>query len=276
MNESHPACYRHTHTPTKLRCSECDKYICGECAVTAPVGQKCPECVKKAGTTRVVNARQGFGRPSFETAPVTMTLLAINVAVFVVRALSVELDNTLFMNFAAASWLIEGGQIHRVFTAMFLHAGIWHVGLNMYALYVLGPTLERSTKSGPFLMLYIGSGVVGTLVSLIIATGPFVAVGASGAIFGIFGAWFLQGYSTRHTPAGNAMFRQMTTLLLINAVIGVYVPQISWQAHLGGFIGGVLITYLWRQIPRGPNAARLRTMVGTAVGVAAIGAIWLL
>jgi membrane associated rhomboid family serine protease len=276
MNDSHPACYRHPNTPTKLRCSECGRYICAECSVDAPVGQRCPECAKERGTTRVVNRNQILGGPSFQTAPVTMTLIAINVLVFVAQAMSPDLDTTIFETFAAANWLIRGGEIYRIVTSMFLHAGIFHVGLNMYALYILGPTLERSVKSWPFAGLYFGSGIVGGLTAVVLSSGPSVGVGASGAIFGIFGAWFLHGYRTRHTAFGDALFRQMAALLIINAVISLGIPQISWQAHLGGFLGGVFITWVWQLLPRESNTVAVRTTIGAVVSVLGLVAAWML
>lgn len=276
MNDSHPACYRHPDRPTKLRCSECGRYICADCSVDAPVGQRCPECAKERGTTRVVNRHQILAGPSFQTAPVTMTIIAISVVAYVLGAVSPEMGNSLVNNFAAATWLIRAGEIYRIVTAMFLHAGLFHVGVNMYSLYVLGPSLERSVKSLPFAGLYFGSGIVGGVAAVVLSSGPSVAVGASGAIFGVFGAWFLHGYRTRHTAFGDAMFRQMLGLLAINAVISIGVPRISWQAHLGGFLGGVFITWVWQLIPRASNTVATRTAVGAIVSVVGLVAAWML
>lgn len=242
----------------------------------APVGQRCPECARERGTTRVVNRNQMFAGPSFQTAPVTMTVIAISVIAYVLGAASLEMGNTLLNNFAAATWLIREGEIYRIVTAMFLHAGFFHVAINMYSLYILGPSLERSVKSLPFAGLYFGSGIVGGVTAVVLSSGPSVAVGASGAIFGIFGAWFLHGYRTRHTAFGDAMFRQMLALLLINAVISIGVPRISWQAHLGGFLGGVFITWVWQSIPRESNTVATRTAVGAIVSVIGLIAAWML
>ncbi len=205
-----------------------------------------------------------------------MTLIAISVAAYVLGAASPALGDSLFTNFAAATWLIRGGEIYRIVTAMFLHAGFFHVAINMYSLYVLGPALERSVKSWPFAGLYFGSGIAGGVAAVVLSSGPSVAVGASGAIFGVFGAWFLHGYRTRHTAFGDAMFRQMLALLVINAVISIGVPRISWQAHLGGFLGGMFITWVWQSLPRESNTVAMRTAVGATVSVVGLVIAWML
>ena len=276
-------CYRHPDRPTRLRCSECDRPICVECSHDAAVGQRCPECSRPEGRHRVVTARQTFGAPSLAANPVTFTIIAVAVGLFVLGFLSPDLNDELIQRFASINVLIDRGEWWRVLTAAFLHGSVLHVGFNMYALYLFGPRLEREVGGTAFASLYLaaaaGGGAASTLlgpdlVSTRFGLVPTVALGASGAIFGLFGAWMFVAYKLRWTPAGRAMFNQLAVLLLINLALPLIVRNIDWRAHLGGLATGILVAWLWSVLAAGkPQARRIRTIVGIVVLAAALTAV---
>ncbi len=197
--------------------------------------------------------------------------MGVTVAIFVAGLLSPDIDRWLVENLAQANFLVADGEWWRIFTAALLHGGLMHVLFNMYALYLFGPRLEQQVGSPGFLALYVASAGLGGAVSY--AFGPFiqVSIGASGAIFGLFGAWMFVAWKMRGTPGGRAMFNQLGFLLLINLSLPLFVSNIDWRAHLGGFGAGVLIALLWSLLAVGkPQARTIRTLVAAVVGVAAI------
>ncbi len=265
-----PTCYRHPDRITGLSCTTCGKSICAECSRDASVGQKCPECAAPQGRSRVVNVRTSFGRPSFQTAPVSFTIVAITAAIFVIGTLSPDADRWLFQTFAQANFLVEAGEWWRIFTAALLHGGMMHVLFNMYALYLFGPRLEQQVGSPAFAALYVATAGTGGMVSYLFGDTGQVSIGASGAIFGLLGAWMFVAWKMRGTPGGRSMFNQLGILLAINLALPLFVGGIDWRAHLGGLAGGILIAWLWSVLAVGkPNARMIRTVVAALVAVAA-------
>ncbi len=260
-----PVCYRHPDRSTLLSCSRCGKPICSECSVDAAVGQRCVECVRAEGTQKIIPARSRLTKRAL--APVTVGLIAVTGAVFVLGFFG--LNDWLFETLGQINIYIADGQWWRIFTAALLHASVTHVLFNMWALWVLGPQVEGDFGAWPFLALYLASAGVGGAVFYHLA-GPFAAaVGASGAIFGLFGLWLNQGLRRRNTVQGRAILSQMGFLLLINLALPFLIPGIGWQAHLGGFIAGFLISEAWSRI-RGPQTNLYRTLVGVGVAVLAV------
>ena len=122
-----------------------------------------------------------------------------------------------------------------------------------------------------FLGLYVATAGTGGMVSY--ALGPLnqVSIGASGAIFGLFGAWIFVAWKMRGTPGGRSMFNQLGVLLAINLALPLLVGGIDWRAHLGGLAGGLLIAWLWSLLAVGkPNARMIRTVIAIAVAVGAL------
>ena len=271
-----PVCYRHKDRITGLSCSRCEKPICVECSHDSSVGQLCPECAAPSGRHRVVQGRQIYGRPSFQTAPVTFTIMAVTVAIYVAGMLSADLDNLLFRNLAQANWLVAAGDWWRIFSAALLHGSLMHIGFNMYALYLFGPRMEQQIGSSSFAALYVASAGAGGLTSYLLGSTEQVSIGASGAIFGLFGAWIFVAWKLRHTPGGRSMFKQLFVLLAINVVIS-FTPGIDGFAHLGGFIAGLVIAALWSVLAVGkPNAVGIRTSIATAMVALELAAVLLL
>ncbi len=265
-----PTCYRHPDRITGLSCTTCGKSICVECSLDASVGQKCPECAAPKGRTKLVSARQSFGGPSFQTAPVSFTIMAVTAAIFVMGLLSPDVDRWLFQTFAQANFLVAAGEWWRIFTAALLHGGVMHILFNMYALYLFGPRLEQQVGSPAFAAIYVATAGTGGMVSYAFGDIGQVSIGASGAIFGLLGAWMFVAWKMRGTPGGRAMFNQLGILLAINLALPLFVRGIDWRAHVGGLVGGVLIAWLWSVLAVGrPNARRIRTVIAGAVAIAA-------
>ncbi len=264
-------CYRHPDRVTRLSCTSCGKPICVECSHDASVGQKCPECAAPQRGARVIQARSLIGRPSFQTSPVSFTIIGVTVAVFVAGFLSSDAQHWLMQNLSQANFLVAQGEWYRIFSAALLHGGFLHIGFNMYALYLFGPRLEQQVGGRAFAALYIASAGVGGMVAYWFGPTAQVTIGASGAIFGLFGAWMFVAWRMRNTPGGRSMFNQLGILLLINLSLPLFVPNIAWRAHFGGFAAGLLIAWLWSTFAVGkPNARMIRTVIAAAIGLAAI------
>ena len=261
------ACYRHPDRPTRLHCSECGRPICVECSHDAAVGQKCPECAKPHGRYRVVDARRTVGRSSFQTTPVTFSLIAVSVAVFALSFVALETWVVLAEQFGAFSPAIRDGEIWRALTVVLFHdTSFMHILFNMYALYLFGPRLEREVGSPAFAGIYLASAAGGTLLSVALGPANGFSIGASGAIFGLFGAWIFVAYKLRTTPAGRAMFNQLGVLLLINMALPLFIPRIDWRAHVGGLLVGVGVAWLWSMAAAGrPNARSIRATIAFAI-----------
>jgi membrane associated rhomboid family serine protease len=262
-----PACYRHPDRPTRLACSNCGRPICVECSRDAVVGQKCPDCTTPEHRTRVIPAR-AITHAGRHVAPVTWGLIGINLVVFGLQELLPGLK--IFARFSQYPPLVELGEWWRVLTAMFLHGGILHLLFNMYALWLFGPVLERRFGSVPYASLYAAGGLAGgMLYQLLGSDAP--AVGASGAIFALLGALLAASYRQRHTRSGAAVFGQLGILLAINLALPIFMPDIAWQAHVGGLVAGILIAAVWDRMPlAGRTAAWRRVAVAAVVGAAAL------
>ncbi len=267
-----PVCYRHPGRHTLLRCSRCERPICASCSIDASVGQRCPECIRAEGTQRVIPT--GSRRTATSGAPATMTFIALAVGFFVLTGFGRALNGEIGQNLAQFNVALQAGEWWRLFTPVLLHASIMHILFNMWALWVLGPQIERGVGSWPFVALYLASAAAGGAFVFVLGQPNTIAVGASGAIFGLFGVWANWAVRRRNTLYGRALLRQIGFLLLINAAIPLFVPSIAWQAHLGGLIAGFVIGEIWSRI-RGDNAPALRTAVAVAVALLAVVAVLL-
>lgn len=259
-----PVCYRHPDRETRLACSNCDRAICWDCVTPAPVGQRCPECARPTGRQARIKRH--------DAAPVSITIIAACVALFVAGTLLPSLGERLFLWFGQHNYSVTaGGDWWRVLSAGFLHAGLMHVLFNMWALSAFGPPLERESGSVPFAGLYLAALLWGGVAFLWLGEPGDFAVGASGAIFGLFGAWTAIAVANRRTLVGQAQLRQMGMLLVLNAALPLIAPNIAWQAHLGGFAAGFLVGLVWSGARARPDAALIRT--ASAFGLAALALV---
>jgi len=234
----------------------------------ASVGFHCPECVAQGGAS-VRQGRTVFGgRISGDTSRVSLAIVAINVAVFVLGLLG-QRDFALAFGNLPGPVLINGepagvatGQYYRLATAAFLHAGAFHLAFNMFALAQLGPTLESALGRVRFLALYALSALGGSTLSYLVSGQGTLGVGASGAIFGLFGAYYI----VVRRLGGET--RSILILLAVNLVITFAVPVIDKPAHLGGLLVGAVVAAALAYTPRGERRSTYQT--GACLAVAAV------
>ncbi len=269
-----PACYRHTDRETHIRCQRCDRPICPDCMHPASVGFQCPECVREgAKTTRQARTAYGGLRPS-SGGLVTMVLIGLNAVVFLLIVGSGGSNGVMMSRLAlipvGATYLVDGrptavagiadGSYWQLLTSMFTHVQVWHIGFNMLALYILGPHLEMLLGRARFLALYLLSGLVGSATVYWLAGENSVTIGASGAIFGLMAALLVVAVKVGGDVQG------LLTLVAVNIAITIFGASfISWQGHLGGFVGGLLLAGALVYAPR-----RHRTLWQVA-GLSAVG-----
>lgn len=184
-------------------------------------------------------------RMSGRGAPVvTYTLIGLCAFVFILQSLpGIGTAVTMALQYAGAySEPITGAPFEpwRMLTTVFAHASFLHIALNMYSLWIFGVLLEPLLGRARYLALFLISGFAGSVGVLLLASPLQPVVGASGAIFGMFGAFFI----IQRRMGGNAT--QLLILVAINLVIG-FIPQfgIAWQAHVGGLVGGVLVGLIY-------------------------------
>jgi membrane associated rhomboid family serine protease len=264
-------CYRHPDRATRLSCASCERPICVDCSIDAAVGQRCPDCARPEGRNRTVDVRR---RSRFDRAPVSMTVLAACVAIGVMTLLAPALEAQLFARFALVNVLVAEGEWWRLLTSAFLHVGLMHLAFNMYALYLFGPELEGKVGSMPFALLYAAAAVGGGVASYVFGPANYVAVGASGAIFGLFGAWLFVAYRMRRSPGGRNLLSQLLAMLAINLALPLLLPNIGWLAHLGGLATGALVAAIWSRVAVGhPDAVRRRSISAGLVLVALLAVV---
>ena len=241
---------------------------------SASVGFQCPDDVA-AGAKTLRQPRTVFGgRVGGDTSTVSLTLVALNVLVFLggyllgVRELQEGYGNVpgpVVIGDGVGG--VATGEYYRLLTAAFLHGGPFHLAMNMFALASLGPTLETALGRSRYLTLYLLSALGGSVLSFLLSAPGQLGVGASGAIFGLFGAY----YVVVRRLGGET--RQIVTLLLINLAITFAVPIIDWRAHLGGLVTGALVAAALAYVPRGPRRTLLQAAACTALLVVLVGLV---
>ena len=282
-----PTCYRHPDREAHIRCQRCDRIICPDCMRPAAVGFQCPSCVAEgAKTTRSGRTAYGGLRPG-DASITSGVLIAMNVAVWLAimatggngsrlldyLALRTQgicfvpgaSDNSQGLSCPDGGLLLPGvvdGAYWQLVTSMFTHVQVVHIGFNMLALWVLGPQLELVIGRARFLALYFLSGLAGSALVYWAADQYTLGgtIGASGAIFGLMGALAVVALKV------GGHVRGILTWIGINFVITFVLAGISWQGHVGGFLGGTAIGAILVYAPRGPR----RTAVQVA-GLAAVG-----
>jgi membrane associated rhomboid family serine protease len=270
-SEEAPVCYRHTDREAHIRCQRCNRRICPDCMRPASVGFQCPSCVHEGSrTTRSGRTAYG-GRRSDNPALTSQVLIAVNVAVWLLVVVTGWRNSPLVNQLAllprsafdrGTGQIITGvadGAPWLLLTSMFAHIDIWHIGLNMLALYALGPGLEAATGRTRFLSLYFVSGLAASATVLWLSGPTSQTLGASGAIFGLMGALIVVAVKVR----GDV--RSILTWVGVNFLVTVvFASFISWQGHLGGFVTGLLLGGVIVYAPRE------RRTLWQAAGIAAI------
>ncbi|GII77691.1 rhomboid family intramembrane serine protease [Sphaerisporangium rufum] len=255
-----PTCYRHPDRETYVRCQRCDRPICPDCMRAASVGHQCPECVREGNRT-VRQATSTFGGRPVTTPVITWLLLGVNVLAYLAEIAQPE---QVIGRYAMSAGHVAVGEWWRMVTGAFLHSpppSYWHILFNMWALWAIGTQLERILGSARFATLYLLSALGGSVAVYLFGD---VAVGASGAIYGLFGAMFVVGRRLGYDVRG------VLWLIGINVVLTFVIPGISWQGHLGGLVVGALVTALLAYAP-----ARNRTAVQFGAAAAVLVALLL-
>jgi len=207
---------------------------------------------------------------------VTRTLVAINVAVFIASIASgANLisgepgKSTVYDNFALVPVAVAHGDWYRLFTAMFLHFGFLHIAFNMWALMVIGTPLEQLLGRLRYLTLYVLAGLGGSILSFVNGSIGENAAGASGAIFGLFGAYYV---ITRRRGLETG---PIVGLIAINLVFSFTFSGIDWRGHVGGLVVGALVAVVFAFAPTGPNRNRVQAAgcVAIALLLAVVGIV---
>jgi membrane associated rhomboid family serine protease len=234
-----PVCPRHPDRISYVRCQRCERPVCPECQRPAAVGVQCVDCVREQARTQ----RQGrtvFGGAVRGGRPVvTYGLIAACVVVFLLQMVP---GSAVSARFAFVPALADV-QPYRFVTSAFLHSTgfLMHIVFNMLVLYQVGPFLEERLGRLRYLVLYLVSAVGGSVGFLLLAdpTRPSSwfagVVGASGAVFGLFGALVLVQRRLGGTNQGLLVF------IALNFFLGFVIPNVAWQGHLGGLLTGAAL-----------------------------------
>jgi membrane associated rhomboid family serine protease len=268
-------CTNHPDRMASSICAHCNRPICTDCMQHAPVGWQCPDCIASgAKKTKVIRPFAGASANrtgavgSTNPTPVVIALVAICVVVFVASGFGkTSVINRLGMWPYGVHFLHE---YYRLFTSLFLHLDVLHIAFNMISLLIVGPAVEVMLGKSRFLALYLLAGLGGNVLSYLIAPFNQVSAGASGAIFGVFGAYVVLA-RLRAKPMGPVL-----ALIVINLVIG-FTGNIEWQAHVGGLvIGAVLaLAYHYASLLR-RTAQEVAYTVGASAATLALLAVLLL
>lgn len=291
-NPQYRACYRHPDAIAPVVCQRCDRPICPQCMVPSAVGFQCPECVALGmKQTRQLELPYG-GQRSKDPRLTSFVIIGLNVLVWLGVMATGGAFGTLFdlfsikvQGYCIASedkiWLVTEAQClahdlgwvdgvasggwWQLITSAFTHSEVMHIGFNMLALYFLGPSLEQILGRARFLAVYLVSALAGSAFVMWLSP-PFIStVGASGAIFGLMAAVLL----VAHKHRGNV--RTILVWLGANVMITVAgAGSISWQGHLGGFVGGLLVSAAILYLPKKKRRPWQWVLVG------AVGAVSLL
>ena len=211
----------------------------------AAVGHQCAECVGEGAKT-VRQPRTAFGGRQYGAKPVvTYTLIVVNVALFFLETVSPTLQSELVLRSPA----VADGDLYRLLTSAFMHYGITHLLFNMYALFVVGPPLEAWLGRLRFTALYVLSALGGSVLVYLLSPLNAATAGASGAVFGLFGASFVVGRRL------NVDVRWVIALIAINLAFTFVIPllggqNISWQGHIGGLVTGAVVAAAYAYAPR--------------------------
>jgi membrane associated rhomboid family serine protease len=251
-------CYRHPDRETGIRCTRCDKPICPECMVNASVGFQCRDCVSQRGGTHVQPRTIAGGSVSADPFLVTKILIGLNILVFLLE-LSIGdrfvLDWSLYAqcfpasNGGQACFGVAHGEWYRVLTSAFVHerTNPMHIIFNMLSLWWIGAPLEQRLGRARYLALYVVSALGASAAVLVIAPHS-LTLGASGAIFGLFGATAVYMRRMRYD------MRPVMVLLALNIVFSFTWANVSWQGHLGGLLTGTVVAIGMLYAPRDRRA----------------------
>jgi membrane associated rhomboid family serine protease len=257
MDHQPVSCYRHPDRESGIRCTRCDRPICPECMVSASVGFQCRECVAKGSGSTVRPRTVAGGTVATDPFLVTKILIGLNIAVFLLElSMGTRLIGDLGL-YAVCGNDVTGQHVclgvahgpdqwYRVLTSAFVHERTFppvHILFNMLSLWWIGAPLERLLGRSRYLALYLVSALAGAAGVLLLSPDTNT-IGASGAIFGLFGATAIFMRRLRYD------MRPILALLVLNIIFSFTWSGVSWQGHVGGLIGGTLIAIGMAYAPR--------------------------
>jgi membrane associated rhomboid family serine protease len=253
-----PVCYRHPGRATYVSCVRCGRPACPDCLRPAAVGHQCVDCIR-GGNQGARRATGRFGGQAVAGARVTWALIAINVVIYVVELAHQQ----LFYDWGLYGGGVASGQWYRMLTSAFIPPTGWlglvDIAFNMWVLYFVGPAVERALGPARYLTVYLVSALGGSALFYLVVAPNVIAGGASGAIFGLFGAWFVLA---RRLGLDS---RQVVMLIVLNLGIGFLAGSyIAWQAHIGGLVAGGLLTAAFAYAPR-PNRTLIQVLATLAM-----------
>ena len=260
-------CFHHTDRETGRSCTRCGRPACSECLHDAPVGAHCWECIKAARPPTAERLRRWY---STQGPIVTKALLVINILVFIPTLSQTGsfsgLSGSLGDRLALFGPAVHNGEWYRLVTGGFVHAGLFHIAGNMVLLYAMGNMLEPALGHVRMAALYFAALLGGSL-GVMLVTPTAYTVGASGAVFGLFGAAAVgmrqRGISVWQSGIG--------ALIVINLVFTFAVPGISIGGHLGGLAVGALVGAFMLRTP--PTRRAVLEGVGVAAVVSAVAVV---
>jgi membrane associated rhomboid family serine protease len=270
-------CYRHPDRETGLSCSVCERPICTDCATFAPVGIRCPEHSGKPQGVEKVTRTVRRAHYEGSGALITRLLIAINIGVYLLTVATGGGINsnagTIFQHGVLDGPDVANGDYWRLLSAAFMHFGPIHLGMNMLVLWFVGAPLEERLGRGRFLLVYLVAGLAGSAGALLV-TPCSATAGASGAIFGLFGAALVLERQGIFVYGGS-----IVGLILLNFIFTFSLSGISVGGHVGGFVGGILamlgLSHFGRTHGLYGRAGVLGHVLLLAVGVASVAlAVW--
>jgi membrane associated rhomboid family serine protease len=251
-----PRCYRHPEAETGIRCTRCEKPICTRCMISASVGFQCPDCVRNgSGTGHAADANQprtlAGGKVAADDHLVTKILIGINLAVYLAVLLAGDrfVDELVLIGYAFSPALgevvgVADGEWYRLLTSTVLHQQVWHILFNVLGLWVIGGIVEPELGRIRYAALCLLSGLSGSVLAYLVASPAQPSLGASGVVYGLIGAWVVLARRRRHDMRPVVLFVALSLLMTFTR------PGISWEAHVGGLVAGVLVTYALVHAPR--------------------------
>ncbi|MGW6390572.1 rhomboid family intramembrane serine protease [Streptomyces sp. NPDC055103] len=249
-------CYRHPEAEAGVRCTRCEKPICPQCMISASVGFQCPDCVRNgSGTGHAAGANQprtlAGGRVATDGHLVTKILIGINLAVYLLVLVLGDrfVDELVLIGYAYSPALgevvgVADGEWYRLLTSTVLHQAVWHILFNVLGLWVIGGIVEPELGRIRYAALCLLSGLSGSVLAYLVASQAQPSLGASGVVYGLIGAWVVLARRKRHDMRPVILFVALSLLMTFTR------PGISWEAHVGGLVAGVLVTYALVHAPR--------------------------
>jgi membrane associated rhomboid family serine protease len=277
-------CYAHPGRTAGAVCRRCGRPICPECMLEAPVGWQCRACVKKDSRSAPVQRwrpSSGGRLGNTRVTPLVAALIVVNVIVYVWEMSSkagvVSISGNRFAcphvvecKYGLVAAAVHGGQWYRLITAAFLHANTEHILFNMLTLAIVGSPIEAELGRARFLALYLVAALGGSVASYLLSQPFALGVGASGAIFGLMGAYLVIARRRRWDTS------TILALIGINLLIGFVSSGIDWRAHIGGLLAGLLVGLAMSRSRSGwqlSASGEMAVSIGAAAAVAAVLAL---